>query len=175
MPESTRAFCTQARSYCSFIEDSPATNSRAFAQVCLTHLLGLYQLALQLPDVEPESSHLPEEINYEKWNVVRKKIAGRLTRDYYWVVFEPFEHEQPEPVCGSLSDDLADIWRDLKPGVAVIDCPTPTSVSAFAWHWRFSFESHWGRHAASAITALHAHCFGQPADESGSELAALAE
>jgi Domain of unknown function (DUF5063) len=51
-------------------------------------------------------------------------------------------------------DDLADIWRDLKEGLDVLTNRTASAEVDAIWHWRFSFESHWGRHARSAITAL---------------------
>jgi hypothetical protein len=123
------AFAAQARSYCSFIEDSPASNSWIFAQDCLAQLLRLYELALQLPEVAPESDDLSEPIQHETWNAVRENIAKRLAPDFYWEVFEPHQQDPPEPIAGSLSDDLADIWRDLKPGVELVNCETKTSTS----------------------------------------------
>jgi hypothetical protein len=157
-------FTVQARDYCALIEDGPAPNSWMFAQACLMQLLLLYQLALQLPHAGPDSDDLLPRIEYETWNLVREKIAKRLARDYYWAVFEPLEQELPEAIAGSLSDDLADIWRDLKPGLDVIDAGTTTSPNDLAWEWRVSFETHWGAHAVGAIAALHALCFGPYAD-----------
>ncbi len=165
MDDTINAFTAQARRYCAFIEDIPAPNSWTFAQGCLTELLGLYQLALHLPEVAPGNRGSLERINHETWAAVRENLGRQLARDYYWAIFEPLELEKPEPICGSLSDDLADIWRDLKPGVAAIDTGTTTLISDVVWHWRFSFETHWGHHAANAITALHAVSFGAFADE----------
>ena len=109
-------------------------------------------------------AELLNRIDHEQWQRVREQVGQRLARDLYWVVFEPLEKEKPDPVVGSLSDDLADIWRDLKPGLAEIDSCKATSISDAVWQWRFSFESHWGHHAAEAIAALHAVCFGEFAD-----------
>jgi len=86
-----------------------------------------------------------------------------LSRDYYWQAFEPFEPEPPEkPVAGSLSDDLADIWRELKVGLLAIDNHADDVTVDVVWHWQSSFEYHWARHAASAISALNALCLGSP-------------
>ena len=164
MDDPIREFTAQARTYCSFIEDGHAPNSWIFAQRCLTQLLCLYHLALQLPEIAPASEDLFENIKQDAWNAVRENIAKTLARDYYWEVFEPLEQDQPEPVLGSLSDDLADIWRDLKPGVAMMETGSAALVSDVVWQWRISFETHWGQHAATAIAALHAICFGPFAD-----------
>ena len=164
------AFTAEARDYCAFVEDSPTSNSWIFTQECLTRVLRLYQAALLLPELSPESADLLEGIKHERWNTVRESIERRLSRDYYWVVFEPLEQDKPELVLGLLSDDLADIWRDLNPGITAIDSGRTTFVSNVVWNWRFSFETHWGQHAASAIYALHALCFGKFADGSRTEV-----
>jgi len=166
MDDAISAFSAKARQYCAFVEDTRATNSWIFAQACLTEALGLYHLALRLPEVAPARGDLLEGINHEDWTVVRENLARRISRDLYWMVFEPLVSEPPEPVVGSLTDDLADIWRDLKPGVEAIGSGTTDSIRDVVWHWRSSFESHWGNHAVSAIGALHALCFGAFADTS---------
>ena len=153
-----REFTGQALSYCTLIEDNGTPNSWMFAQECLHSMLRLYQLAQRLPVVVPGREDLLEDVEYERWNRVRENVARRLSRDYYWAVFEPMELEQPEAVGGSLTDDLADVWRDLKPGLALSDGGGTRMVSEAVWQWRFSFETHWGQHAVSAIAALHALC-----------------
>ena len=168
MDDPINAFTVHARSYCSLIEDGPSPNSWIFAHVCLTQVLRVYQAALRLPEVAPVSDDLLEGVTHEAWKAVQEKVARRLARDYYWAVFEPLDQEKPDPVIGSLSDDLADIWRDIGPGVAAIDHPEATSVNDVVWHWQASFETHWGQHAASAIAALHALCFGPLADTKAS-------
>lgn len=132
------------------------------AQACLTQVLRLYEHALRLPEIDAEN--LLTRVDHEAWQRMRAHLGRRLARDYYWETFEPLEQEKPEPVVASLSDDLADIWCGIKPGVAEIDCAKQTSISDAVWHWRSSFESHWGHHGALAIFALHAVCFGQFAD-----------
>ena len=105
-------------------------------------------------------------ISLQDWEPVRKRVADRLRSDYYWQVFEPLEVARPEPVSGSLSDDLADVWRDLKVGLQAMDGNALGGGTEAVWHWRFSFESHWVQHAAGAIAALSALCYGQFADPS---------
>jgi hypothetical protein len=158
------AFAAEARRYCSLVEGNDPCNSWMFAQACLMQVLRLYDRALLLPEIESETADLLNGINHETWQAVRREVGRKLARDYYWEIFEPLEQAKPEPVLGSLSDDLADIWRDLKTGVAEMDGGRATAINDATWHWRFSFETHWGHHATGAIAALHALCFGQFAD-----------
>jgi hypothetical protein len=166
-----QAFLAEARSYCLLVESNESPNSWMFAHVCLSQLLRLYETALHLPDQEPETANSFTAVSHEAWDSMRRDIGRRLARDNYWEVFEPLEEEQPEAIVGSLSDDLADIWRDLKPSLADLDGRMAISIEDTVWKWRFSFESHWGHHAACAIGALHALCFGVFADGSRPETA----
>jgi hypothetical protein len=161
--DAIRAFVEEAGGYCLLIESNESSNSWTFAQACLSRLLRLYDSALHLPELEPETQSLLSGISHEEWESMREHVGRKLARDYYWEIFEPLEEQKPEPVAGSLSDDLADIWRDLKPGLR--ECNgTVVAIQDIVWQWRFSFETHWGHHAAGAIAALHALCFGQFAD-----------
>ena len=169
MDEQITAFLAEVRHYCVVMETDAADDSRAFAQRCLILVLRLYERVLFLPNVEPETTHGLDLISHEAWKAQRERIIRKLSRDYYWCVFEPFEPQKPESMVGSISDDLADIWRDLKAGLTEIDSGKATSISDAVWHWRFSFETHWAQHAAGAIVALTALCFGQFADTNSAE------
>jgi uncharacterized protein DUF5063 len=57
-----------------------------------------------------------------------------------------------EPYLAAVSQDLADIWADLKRGLNAYergDC------DAALWDWGFGFKFHWGRHLVDALAALH--------------------
>jgi hypothetical protein len=66
-------------------------------------------------------------------------------------MFDPYEGEMP--VVASLADDIADIYRDLKKGFALLDAGG--SRDRAVWEWRHGFEHHWGRHAAHALYAVY--------------------
>lgn len=66
--------------------------------------------------------------------------------DLYWEVFDPqYDHEDHEPVVGSLSDDVLDVYRDIRGGLWSWEKNEPANA---IWEWRFSFDAHWGDHAA---------------------------
>ena len=127
-------------------------------------MLHLYDRALLLPDTEPTTTEPLDRIAHPDWAAIRKGASRRLQRDYYWQIFEPLEADRPDAIAGSLSDDLADIWRDLKVGLLEMDDSADAKSPNAVWHWRFSFDSHWAHHAAGAIGALNALCYGRFAD-----------
>ena len=59
--------------------------------------------------------------------------------------------DSPE-VTGSLADDIADVYRDLRTGLR--KWQRGESGGAL-WEWRFNFEAHWGQHADDALRAIH--------------------
>ena len=145
-----------ARRYCKLLEDEAPIGALVFARECLILLLRLYDGAMQLPETAVGEEGTPR-FSHETWKSMFESISARMPgSDCYWTVFEPLELEPPNPVVGSVADDLADVWRDLKSGLLLIDNGGLKCTNSAVWEWRFSFESHWGRHAVAAITALHA-------------------
>jgi hypothetical protein len=70
-------------------------------------------------------------------------------------------------VVGDLADDLVDIYRDVSAGSAFHDAGC---VDDAIWQWGFSFQTHWGKHASSAIRALHCYLSQEdPSSLSGSD------
>jgi hypothetical protein len=145
-----------ARRYCKLLEDETPIGASIFARECLILLLRLYDGAMRLPDTAAGEEDAPR-ISHETWKLMFDSISARMPgHDCYWTVFEPLDSSPPSPVVGSLAEDVADIWRDLKSGLLLIDHGGPNSRNSAVWEWRFNFESHWGRHAVEAITVLHA-------------------
>jgi hypothetical protein len=164
------SFVIVAREFCALVERDREPNSWIFAQKCLVSLLRLYEKALHLPSAEVASGYeFVERIDTHFWTVVMTGVSQKLAQDYYWMIhesFEPFGQPAPEAVIGQLSDDLADIWRDVKTGLQELDRGGEDAVNAAVWCWRFRLETHWGTHASTAIVALTALCYGPYADAS---------
>ena len=122
-------------------------------------LPSLYSTAAKLPDVRPEGGVEPKpESRFEDWQLIRGRLDQLLgDRDLYWTL-DPSGQAEREPVAGSLSDDLADIYLDVNDGLTLLGAGG-SEVDA-VWEWRSSFWSHWGVHAADAIRVIHARVGG---------------
>lgn len=113
------------------------------------HLGQLCQLALELPIRSGEEEAL--SISHEDWKLVYQRFSA-LPFNYYEYCCTPYELTFEPAGIGDLADDLADVWRDLKGGLALYQAG---HLNAAVWKWRFDFWGHWGKHATSAIYALH--------------------
>lgn len=95
--------------------------------------------------------HDDERPSNEEYASAVQKLKP-LPFDIYRVVFDPHDFaEKDEPVVGSLSDDLADIYRDLAGGVALARAG---HIDDACFYWAFNYRTHWARHVVSALTAI---------------------
>ena len=114
-------------------------------------LARLYAEALQVrrpaefdPDIDARHQRK------EEWDRALR-AAGRLPFDEYALIFDP--HDLSETPCvGSLADDIADIDRNLGEALDLLERGHRAEAQ---WQIVFDFQSHWGRHAASALHAIH--------------------
>jgi hypothetical protein len=141
-------YVQKATEFCTFIPQAAMLPLGDRMSVARRHLLALYTAALSLPSVEPtdaaEPARSPEAPS--DWRGFEK-------HETYWEVFDPYE--LADPVAGSLSDDLLDVYRDVRRGLALWEARQHANA---IWEWRFFFESHWGDHAVDALRALHRAC-----------------
>lgn len=122
------------------------------ARNALAQLLRLYTLALDLRFPDDMDCEIDGETASDAvWKKVYKR-AHYLPFSYYSSVFDPQVVPPEEPGAGDLADDIADIYRDLYEGLTLVDSGHPAEAECAFVN---SFRSHWGRHASSAIYALH--------------------
>lgn len=142
------AFVAQAREYCSSVERAAALPLPERLAVTRLRLLALYTAALDLPSVEPS-----DELACEHEPHIPTNWPGFGEHDAYLEIFDPYIDEPP--VGGSLSDDVCDVYLDLRRGLWLWDAGRTDDA---IWEWRFHFEHHWGDHAIDALRALHRAC-----------------
>ena len=147
-PDSAAAeFAETARRYCKFVEAAAGIEERTRLQRARLELSELVHAACQLPSGDADGPDVDQEVSTPTdW-------PGFGDLDVYHEVFDPYVDEPP--VCGSLSDDLLDIYRDLKRGLVAYDAG---QVGTAVWEWRFHFDHHWGDHAVDALRALQRAC-----------------
>jgi hypothetical protein len=136
-------FLALAREFCTLVEGGEDLPPRRFVERLCSLLPRLYAAALALPTEVPD-----DEFDLrDPTPVAASNLLG--VADYYWLVLDPWNHAAQEVGAGMLSDDLGDIYRDLREALA-----DPRGEAA-AGDWRSTFETHWGEHAASAFFPLH--------------------
>ena len=136
-------FLQSALHYCNLIDLFNTNDEVNKLNKLLVSLSDLYSKALLILEVEP----IHEQVASFDFSIPQVIFEPH---EIYWEVFEPYHLD--EPVCGSLTDDILDIYGDVKEGILLYE--RNEHIEAI-WHWKFNFDTHWGHHAVDAIRVLH--------------------
>ncbi len=119
----------------------------------LTRLLAAGADLRALPD-GADGSLSTDQIPDAEWRQVLDR-ASRLPFRYYSELLDPMPvPARDDPVVGDVTDDIADIYRDIVGGLRLYDAGKRAEA---AWNWVFDFENHWGEHATSAVRAIYCY------------------
>ncbi len=135
-----------ARAYIAWVEGG-AHDLRALHAI----LARLQFAAASLPEISVDDEPVVETLDTRPAYADIVKAFADLPVATYTMMFAPLDVADEQPVQGALSDDLADIYLDLLDGFRYYEAG---HVREAAWHWRFTYYSHWGRHLGHAQTAL---------------------
>lgn len=160
-------FGAVARRYCALVDASVDLEKDQFLLQMYRILPDLLVEAIRLPDTDPwrrneeedgnddfPATDTSEDMTHEEWSVLYNLLKEKLGQDdLYWMIFDPTS-EDNEAIRGTLADDMADIYRNLKDSLLPMDKNLITAEVAI-WNWRLLFYSHWGDHAISALRTIH--------------------
>lgn len=150
-------FITVAAEYCVYLEQVASTTRRQFLER-ITRLLPLiYVKATLLPYMEEVGDDdLAEIVQEEDYNFVRQKVWSILRADdNYLEVFMPDMQYSEGPLTTSISEDLADIYQDLKNFVAVFADNNEVSMNNAIVRVQDNFANYWGQRLVNAMRPLH--------------------
>jgi hypothetical protein len=106
-------------------------------------------------DAAPDSETHPPSLDYDE---VRERVQRSFPGFGYYAWSAPEALPGDAVMTGDAIDDLADIYKELS-GVAWLS--ENSSIADAAWHFRFGFRSHWGRHLLDLRSYLHWRLFEQ--------------
>ena len=150
------SFAELATSYCTLIDKHGDYSAEELITRVRDFLPLLYYRALQLPQVESVDEEPDQAISHDEWSALFNSLKQKLgVNDHYWAIYAPIKLEHDIPIAASLSDDLADIWRDLKDGASRWTEASEGIRDQIVWSWHFSFHYHWSDHAVDALRAIH--------------------
>lgn len=152
MNEKIEAFSIAAQQFCEWAESDYPLNSQSLKQA-LELITELFLLGVRLADEfesVDEDSPSVEAVD-DKTRTVYSQ-ASNLPLTYYSEIYNSTVLPPKEPIIGNLADDIADIYRDLRCGLDLLDAGhTKHAVQ----EWVFHLKYHWGEHATSAMRALY--------------------
>lgn len=160
---------TVSAEYCIMMEKlgtSGTTRSQFLGQI--TKVLPLiYVKASLLPVLEESGFGEPQEIvTEEDYEEVRQHIWRLLKADdEYLEVFTPDMQYSEGAMTRTISEDLADIYQDLKNFVAIFADRNEEAMAEAVIKVKENFAMYWGQRLVNAMRPLHELTYSGKADE----------
>ena len=164
-------FVTVAAEFCKFLEQAEGMKRPAFVDTALKMLPLLYLKAAMLPPCETMGDEEPENyVTEEVYEIVRMNLAGILgEKDDYLDVFVSDMKYSDQPITKYISEDLADIYQDIKDFVFVFQLGLNETMHDALALCRENFALYWGQKLVNTLRALHDVKYGQPDEEEDEE------
>ena len=160
-------FVTVAAEFCKFLEQAEGVKRSAFVDTSLKILPLLYLKASMLPECETIGDEAPETfVTEETYEVLRMNLANILAeKDDYLDVFVSDMMYSDQPITRNISEDLADIYQDIKDFIFVFQLGFNETMNDSLAICQENFRLHWGQKLVNTLRALHEVKYAQGEDE----------
>lgn len=145
-----------ANEYCLFIEKADEYSIDDLLNFIQKILPILYLKASLLPDITPVNEDANERfVTQEAWENTFNELRGIFIDidEYYYI--NNSDIEEIDPIKASLSENLSDIYQDLKDFVMLYQKNTRDAKENAVFQCKTLFESHWGFRTVEALKYVH--------------------
>ena len=150
-------FVTVAAEFCKFLEQAEGMKRATFVDTSLKILPLLYLKASMMPKCEMMGEDMPENfVTEETYEIVRMNLAGILAeKDDYLDVFVSDMKYSDQPITKYISEDLADIYQDIKDFIFVFQLGLNETMNDALAICQENFARYWGQKLVNTLRALH--------------------
>jgi Domain of unknown function (DUF5063) len=160
-----KSFIDVAERFCEAVDGLAALSKIDFLRQMDELLPLVYSTASALPsypwddDDDAEGEELQPKnarSHLARWKPLYEAIEQKLGGlERYHQVFDPVHLTERDAIEGTLADDIASVYLDLKEPLEVYRIGTNAAVRQAMWDWGFGRKIHWGRHAVHAMSAIY--------------------
>lgn len=157
----TLDFVTVSVEFCSFLEKTEAKSRADWIKTMLRILPLLYVKGTLLPSVEMLEDEMPEIfVREEDYMLVSNRIKSILgEEDVYLDVFVEDMKYSDRPISSFISEDIADIYQDIRNFVSVYQYGLEESMINAVRVCTENFRLYWGQKLVNVLRPLHALVF----------------
>jgi hypothetical protein len=155
-------FVAVANEVCIFMEQAGGFTKKDLIEKTRKILPLLYYKAGLLPATEPFYHEGTEKfVSEEDWQIIHDNILGRIgSHNDYAEIPDPVYKDTEDNVGGSIAEDMADIYQDLKDFLMVYRMGTVELMNDAIWECVQHFEQFWGQKLLNSLRYLHSLSFG---------------
>ena len=163
----TVEFVTVAAEFCAYLEQASEHTRKEFVSTMLKLLPLLYLKAQMLPDEERATDEeLEDFVSEDSYEVLRINISELLAHhDTYLDVFVEDMKYSDTPVTKNISEDLADIYQDIKNFVCLFRVGINETMHDAIIECNEHFRQYWGQRLVNTLRALHEIAYNTPQED----------
>ncbi len=162
----TLDFVTVSVEFCTYLEKMEVTSRKEWAETVLRILPLLYVKATLLPSVEVLNDQMAEVfVTEQDYTLILNHVASVLgEEDVYLDVFVEDMKYSDRPVSSFVSEDIADIYQDIRNFVSVYQHGLEEAMVYALNDIAENFRLYWGQKLVNVLRPLHTLVY-KPLDE----------
>ncbi|HUX53295.1 MAG TPA: DUF5063 domain-containing protein [Williamwhitmania sp.] len=149
-------FTTVANEVCKFIENPTSLEVASLLGTLQKVLPFLYMKATLLPQTELLFDDGNEKfVTEEEWQAIRNRLLAIIGKYDSYVELMDEETETDEAKVSSISENLADIYQDLKDYSSLFQIGAEQIMNDALWEIKYNFQRYWGIKVLSTMSTIH--------------------
>jgi len=150
-------FVAVANEYCKYLEHAAEIKGEEMLKIMQRIMPLLYLKASLLPALDPFFEEGNEKfVTEDAWRKIFEELRQKLgTADEFMEIFENKLDEDAVPVKSGISENMADMYQDIKDFLLLYQTGTMEVMNDAVWECRNSFEDIWGQKLVNTIRAIH--------------------
>lgn len=150
-------FVTVSGQYCIFVENCTSYSTFDLLDKARKILALLYIKGSLLP--KPGQVYEDENekfVTEEDWSIIHDSIQKKLGNyDEYLDIINPESLKTAEITSASISENIADIYQDIKNFITLFNIGTEEIMSDAVGECQLNFEEFWGQKVVDSLKAIH--------------------
>jgi hypothetical protein len=150
-------FVAVANEFCKYAEHASELKGDELLKILQRILPLMYLKASLLPELSPYFEEGNEKFVTEAdWTRIHEILKEKLgTADDYLDVFDAKINDSEGPVLSSISENMTDIYQDMKDFLLLYQTGTAEIMNDAVWECRLNFENYWGQKLVNSMRAIH--------------------
>ena len=150
-------FVAVANEFCKYAEHASKLKGDELLKILQRILPLMYLKASLLPQLDPYFEDGNEKFVTESdWTLIDETLKEKFgTANDYLDVFDERFNDSEGPVVSSISENMADIYQDLKNFLLLYQTGTEEVMNDAVWECRMNFENFWGQKLVNSMRAIH--------------------
>jgi hypothetical protein len=164
-------FVTVAVQYCAFLENFEEITETELTDKLTKLLPLLYLKATFVPETDTVNDEEPEiTVTEDIYNLITSKLYNAyVNNDTYLEVFLQDMKYSETPISASISEDLADIYQDIKNFITIFERGITENMNDALYVCMENFKTYWGQKLVNVLRALHSIKYPTEPDILGDE------